>query len=182
MQFTNDGFLNEGGDPSRGLPPRRHVGPDRRPDSMKTARARAMIRERQKPPCTSCGNRVQANHIHSSSPAAQARARPGAGQGTGQVKSILTKERKRDERHKSVWFKERAETSEIQVEIIPDNIGLQSEEDMKDPETDSLGSAAPTESEMEPGDLTAMITQDLGGPGTTVSDNKEDENGHKPDQ
>lgn len=181
MQFTNDGFMNEGGDSSRGLPPRRLVGSDRRPDSIKTARARAMIRERQKPPCASCGHRVQANHIHSSSPAAQARARQGATQGTGQVRSILTKEKKRDERHKSVWFKESADTSEIQVEIIPDNIGLKSGEDARETDTDSLGSSAPVESEMELGDLTAMITQDLGGPETSVSDNKEDENGDKPD-
>ncbi|KAG5269993.1 hypothetical protein AALO_G00187440 [Alosa alosa] len=183
MQFTNDGFMNEGGgDANRGLPPRRHVGPDRRPDSIKTARARAMIRERQKPPCSSCGHRVQANHVHNSGPPAQAKARPAAGQGAEQVRSILTKEKKRDERHKSVWFKESADTSEIQVEIIPDNIGLKPEEDAGDLDADSVNSAAPVESEMELGDLTAMITQDLGGPGTSVSDNKEDENGDKPDQ
>ncbi|KAL2088452.1 hypothetical protein ACEWY4_015351 [Coilia grayii] len=178
MQFTNDGFMTEGGDPSRGLPPRRSAGPDRRPDSIKTARARAMIRERQKP-CSSCGHRGNhVNHVPSSSPAAQAKARPGQ---AGQVRSILTKEKKRDERHKSVWFKESADTSEIQVEIIPDNIGLKPEEDVESLDADSTTSA-PTESEMELGDLTAMITQDLGGQGNSVSDNKEDANEDKPDQ
>ncbi|XP_063044257.1 cadherin-related family member 5 isoform X2 [Engraulis encrasicolus] len=185
MQFTNDGFMTEGGDPSRGggLPPRRSSGPDRRPDSIKTARARALIRERQKSPCSSCGsNRTsQANHVPAGSSPAKARLGP-----TGQIRSILAKGKKRDERQKSVWFKESADTSEIQVEIIPDNIGLKPspEEDVESLDADST-SSLPTESEMELGELTAMITQqDMAVQVDNSEEDKEDEkeNGDKEDQ
>ncbi|XP_022525706.2 cadherin-related family member 5 isoform X2 [Astyanax mexicanus] len=150
LQFTNDGFLNEG-DMSR-FSGRRMDRRDRRLDS---GRVRVVPRERQRH-CNLCGMRVHTNHVHRGSPVGHLKARGSK----DQVKSILTKERRKQGRHKTVWFKESEDSSDIEVEIIPDNIGLRPEEDLEKFVEDS-SSPAVRASDVEMGELTMMNIQDL---------------------
>ncbi|XP_051504509.1 cadherin-related family member 5 isoform X2 [Myxocyprinus asiaticus] len=175
MQFTNDGFLNEG-DPGRSRSRRAELR-DRRPDAVQAARVRVIPRERQRH-CSSCGLQVHANHAHHSSPAIQIKGRASK----ERVKSILAKERKRDDRQKTVWFKESEDSSDIEVEIIPDNIGLKPEEDMEKVEGD-FASPPLESSEMELGDLTMLNIQDLSSSReTAISDSGDGLNTDKRDQ
>lgn len=159
MQFTNDGFLNEGDTGRSGS--RRAELRDRRPESGQAGRVRATPRERQRQ-CSSCGHQVQSNH---SSPVVQSRGRPGK----NKVKSILAKERRREERQKTVWFKESEDSSDIEVEIIPDDIGLKPEEDTEKVEA----------SEMELEELTMLNIPELK---SREVDNKDGLNTGKVDQ
>ena len=120
--------------------------------------------------------RVHTNHVHRSSPAGHPKAR-GA---KDQVKSILTKERRRQNRHKTVWFKESEDSSDIEVEIIPDNIGLRPEEDLGDFVEDS-SSPALKSSDVELGDLTMMNIQHLDNQEVTISEHSENLNPDKTD-
>ncbi|KAI5101360.1 cadherin-related family member 5-like, partial [Silurus meridionalis] len=147
MQFTNDGFLNEA-DMSR-LAMRRPDKRDRKQEAAPKWRVRLTPRERRH--CNSCGMRVQSNHMHRSSPALH----PKAYGAKDHVGSILTKERRKD-KQKTVWFKESEDSSDIEVEIIPDDIGLKYEE--KDDESSSLALKA---SDMELGEMTIMNTKDF---------------------
>ncbi|XP_065117701.1 cadherin-related family member 5 isoform X1 [Paramisgurnus dabryanus] len=159
MQFTNDGFLNEGDTGRSGS--RRAELRDRRPESGQAGRVRATPRERQRQ-CSSCGHQVQSNH---SSPVVQSRGRPGK----NKVKSILAKERRREERQKTVWFKESEDSSDIEVEIIPDDIGLKPEE----------GTEKVEASEMELEELTMLNIPELK---SKEVDNKDGLNTGKVDQ
>lgn len=163
MQFTNDGFLNEG-DTGRSRS-RRAEPRDRRPDPAQTGRVRAIPRERLRH-CSSCGVQVHSNHKHHGSPAVQSRARQSE-------KSILAKERKRDDRQKTVWFKESEDSSDIEVEIIPDNIGFKREEDGEKMEADG---------EMELGELAMLNTQDSSSRERAISDSRDGPNTEKQDQ
>ncbi|XP_065117702.1 cadherin-related family member 5 isoform X2 [Paramisgurnus dabryanus] len=134
---------------------------DRRPESGQAGRVRATPRERQRQ-CSSCGHQVQSNH---SSPVVQSRGRPGK----NKVKSILAKERRREERQKTVWFKESEDSSDIEVEIIPDDIGLKPEE----------GTEKVEASEMELEELTMLNIPELK---SKEVDNKDGLNTGKVDQ
>lgn len=159
MQFTNDGFLNEA-DMSR-LAMRRPDKRDRKQDAAPKWRVRVTPRERQGH-CNYYGLRVHSNHTHSS-PALHPKAQ-GA---KDQVRSILTKERRKD-RQKTVWFKESEDSSDIEVEIIPDDIGLKHEE-----EEDGSSSLPLKASDMELGELTMMNIQDSVKPQENLSDHQE---------
>lgn len=172
MQFTNDGFLNEG-DTGRSRSRRAELR-DRRPDPAQTGRVRATPRERH---CSSCGVQVQVNHKHQSSPAVQSRGR----QSKNKVKSILAKERRRDERQKTVWFKESEDSSDIEVEIIPDNIGFKSKEDGERVEAD-FASHPSGDGEMELGELTRLNVQDLSSREKAISDSRDGLNTEQQDQ
>ncbi|XP_058638446.1 cadherin-related family member 5 isoform X2 [Onychostoma macrolepis] len=152
MQFTNDGFLNEG-DTGRSRSRRAELR-ERRLDAVQAARVRVIPRERQRH-CSSCGLQTHTNHSHHS-PAVQTRGKVNK----HKVKSILAKERRKDDSHKTVWFKESEDSSDIEVEIIPDTIGLKPEEDMEKVEGDFV-SPPPEDSEMELGELTMLNIQDL---------------------
>ncbi|XP_026786191.1 cadherin-related family member 5 isoform X2 [Pangasianodon hypophthalmus] len=160
MQFTNDGFLNEA-DMGR-LATRRPDKRDRKQEVSPKWRVRVTPRERQGH-CNSCGTRVRSNHVHRSSPALHPKAQ-GA---KNQVRSILTKERRKD-RQKTVWFKESEDSSDIEVEIIPDDIGLKHEE-----EDENSSSLALKASDMELGELTMMNIQDFDKQQENVSDHQE---------
>ncbi|KAL1270723.1 hypothetical protein QQF64_029739 [Cirrhinus molitorella] len=164
MQFTNDGFLNEG-DTGRSRSRRADLR-ERRLDAVQAARVRVIPRERQRH-CSSCGLQTHTNHSHHS-PAVQTRGKANK----HKVKSILAKERRKDDRHKTVWFKESEDSSDIEVEIIPDTIGLKSEEDMEKVEGDFV-SPPREDSEMELGELTMLNIQDLSSRETSISDSRE---------
>ncbi|KAI7814974.1 putative cadherin-related family member 5-like, partial [Triplophysa rosa] len=174
MQFTNDGFLNEG-DTGRSRSRRAEMR-DRRPDPAQTGSVRAIPRERQRH-CSSCGVQVHGNHKHHSSPAVQSRAR----QSKNKVTSILAKERRRDDRQKTVWFKESEDSSDIEVEIIPDNIGFKSEKDGEKAEAD-FTSPPSEDGEMELGEITTLNTQDLSSRERAISDSRDGLNTEKQDQ
>ncbi|XP_067105227.1 cadherin-related family member 5 [Osmerus mordax] len=117
MQYTNDGFQNEG-DMGRGGSRRLETASPRR--TVTPARDRVIPMEQRNRHCSSCG--VYANHVGKARPASFSGRGARQGEEYG-VRSILSKERKRDERQKTVWFKENEESSEIEVEIIPDSLG-----------------------------------------------------------
>ncbi|XP_017332859.1 cadherin-related family member 5 isoform X2 [Ictalurus punctatus] len=169
MQFTNDGFLNEAG-MSR-LAMRRADKRGKNQDAAPKWRMRVTPRERQKY-CNSCGMRVHSNHVHRSSPALHPKAQ-GA---KDQVRSILTKERRKDGQ-KMVWFKESEDSSDIEVEIIPDDIGLKHEE-----ENEESSSLALKTSDMELSELTMMNIQDFDKQKENVSDHREPPDPDKTDQ
>lgn len=123
LQYTNDGFQTEG-DPSRGGGRRPNNAVPRR-STFPQARSRVVPLERRSRHCSSCG--VYTNHVPKGSPAARP-SRRGRGDGDEySMRSILTKQR-RKEGQKTVWFKESADSSDIEVEIIPDTVGRVEEE------------------------------------------------------
>ncbi|XP_016308637.1 cadherin-related family member 5-like [Sinocyclocheilus anshuiensis] len=148
---------------------------ERRLDAVQAARVRVIPRERQRH-CSSCGLQTHTNHSHHS-PAVQTRGKANK----HKVKSILAKERRKDDRHKTVWFKESEDSSDIEVEIIPDTIGLKPEEDMENVEGD-FASPPPEDSEMELGELTMLNIQDLSSRETAISDSREGLNTERRDQ
>ncbi|XP_067257625.1 cadherin-related family member 5 [Chanodichthys erythropterus] len=162
MQFTNDGFLNEG-DTGRSRSRRAELR-DRRLDAVQAARVRVIPRERPRH-CSSCGLQTHPNHSHHS-PAVQTKGKASK----HRVKSILAKERRKDDGHKSVWFKESEDSSDIEVEIIPDTIGLKPEEDVERVDRE-FASPPPEDSDMELGDLTMLNIQDLSS--REISDSRE---------
>ncbi|CAM4532069.1 unnamed protein product [Leuciscus chuanchicus] len=152
MQFNNDGFLNEG-DTGRSRARRAELR-EGRLDAVQAARVRVIPRERLRQ-CRSCGLQTSFNHSHHS-PVVQTKGKANK----HRVKSILAKERRKDDRHKSVWFKESEDSSDIEVEIIPDTIGIKPEEEVERVEGD-FASHAPEDSQMELGDLIMSNIQDL---------------------
>lgn len=162
MQFTNDGFLNEG-DTGRSRSRRAELR-DRRLDAVQAARVRVIPRERPRH-CSSCGLQTHPNHSHHS-PGVQTKGKANK----HRVKSILAKERRKDDGHKSVWFKESEDSSDIEVEIIPDTIGLKPEEDVERVDGE-FASPPPEDSDMELGDLTMLNIQDLSS--REISDSRE---------
>ncbi|XP_071394869.1 cadherin-related family member 5 [Centroberyx affinis] len=120
MQYTNDGFQNEG-DPSRGGARRWSNAVPRR-STVPQARGRVIPLERRSRHCSSCG--VYTNHVPRGSPSA---GRGGRGGDEYAARSILNKQRRR-EGQKTVWFKESEDSSDIEVEIIPDTVGRVEEE------------------------------------------------------
>ncbi|XP_043099355.1 cadherin-related family member 5 isoform X2 [Puntigrus tetrazona] len=148
---------------------------ERRLDAVQAARVRVIPRERQRH-CSSCGLQTHTNHSHHS-PAVQTRGKANK----HKVKSILAKERRKDDRQKTVWFKESEDSSDIEVEIIPDTIGLKPEEDMEKAEGD-FASPPLEDSEMELGELTMLNIQDLRSRETANSDSREGLNTERRDQ
>ncbi|XP_039983473.1 cadherin-related family member 5 [Xiphias gladius] len=123
LQYTNDGFQNEG-DQGRGGGRRWNNALPRR-STFPQARGRVIPLERRSRHCSSCG--VYANHVPKGSPSVRP-SRRGRGDGDEYgMRSILTKPRRR-EGQKTVWFKESEDSSDIEVEIIPDTVGRVEEE------------------------------------------------------
>ncbi|XP_032417645.1 cadherin-related family member 5 isoform X2 [Xiphophorus hellerii] len=129
LQFTNDGFQNEA-DPSRGkrwnnVLPRRSTFPQ--------PRSRILPLERRSRHCSTCG--VYANHVTKGSPSVRRSRSDGDEYG---MRSILSKQR-RKEGQKTVWFKESEDSSDIEVEIIPDSVGRVEEETEEELEVEMEG-------------------------------------------
>ncbi|XP_067351462.1 cadherin-related family member 5 isoform X2 [Channa argus] len=123
LQYTNDGFQNEGDQNRGGFRRWNNVIPRR--STFPQARGRVIPLERRSRHCSSCG--IYTNHIAKGSPSVRHTIR---GRGDGDVynmRSILTKKR-RKEGQKTVWFKESEDSSDIEVEIIPDTVGRVEEE------------------------------------------------------
>ncbi|XP_054627785.1 cadherin-related family member 5 isoform X1 [Dunckerocampus dactyliophorus] len=116
LQYTNDGFQNEA-DTSRGRLPRRSTFP--------LAGGRVMPLGRRNRHCSSCG--VFANHIPKGSPSVRP-SRRGRGDGDDYSSRSMLAKQKRREGQKTVWFKESEDSSDIEVEIIPDTVGRVEEE------------------------------------------------------
>lgn len=128
LQYTNDGFQNEA-DAARG---RRWNDALPRRSSAPSGRGRVIPLERRSRHCSSCG--VYANHVPKGSPAVRsARGRQGDSDDDYSARSILSKQR-RKEGQKTVWFKESEDSSDIEVEIIPDSVGRVEEEPEEEPE------------------------------------------------
>ncbi|KAM6950576.1 cadherin-related family member 5 [Lycodopsis pacificus] len=112
LQYTNDGFQTEG-DQSR-----RRTFPQ--------ARGRVLPMERRGRHCSSCG--VHTNNVPKGSPSGRP-SRRGRGDADDEYekRSVLIKQR-RKEGQKTVWFKEIGDSSDIEVEIIPDTVSPVEEE------------------------------------------------------
>ncbi|XP_014891038.1 cadherin-related family member 5 [Poecilia latipinna] len=128
LQFTNDGFQNEA-DPSRGK--RWNVVPRR--STFPQPRSRILPLERRSRHCSTCG--VYANHVTKGSPSVRRSRSDGDEYG---MRSILSKQR-RKEGQKTVWFKESEDSSDIEVEIIPDSVGRVEEETEEELEVEMDG-------------------------------------------
>ncbi|KAM4744608.1 cadherin-related family member 5 isoform 2-T2 [Anableps anableps] len=128
LQFTNDGFQNEA-DPSRGGKRWNNVIPRR--STFPQPRSRILPLERRSRHCSTCG--VYTNHVTKGSPS----ARRSRGDEYG-MRSILSKQR-RKEGQKTVWFKESEDSSDIEVEIIPDTVGRVEEETEEELEVEMEG-------------------------------------------
>ncbi|CAG5848585.1 unnamed protein product [Menidia menidia] len=126
LQFTNDGFQTEG-DPGRGGggggggghcrpggAPRRSTFPQ--------PRARLLPLGGRTRPCSGCG--LGSNHLPRGR---RGRAGPPPPAEPNGVRSILGRPRRR-EGQKTVWFKESQDSSDVEVEIIPDSVGRVEEE------------------------------------------------------
>uniref|UniRef100_A0A087X6P8 Cadherin domain-containing protein n=1 Tax=Poecilia formosa TaxID=48698 RepID=A0A087X6P8_POEFO len=123
LQFTNDGFQNEA-DPSRGK--RWNVVPRR--STFPQPRSRILPLERRSRHCSTCG--VYANHVTKGSPSVRRSRSDGDEYG---MRSILSKQR-RKEGQKTVWFKESEDSSDIEVEIIPDSVDPDTENQSDEPD------------------------------------------------
>uniref|UniRef100_A0A3P9HEP5 Cadherin related family member 5 n=1 Tax=Oryzias latipes TaxID=8090 RepID=A0A3P9HEP5_ORYLA len=119
LQYTNDGFQNES---DRGVVRRWNATPRR--STFPQPRGRVLPLERRGH-CASCG--IYSNHVPKGSPVMRPSRR---GRGDGDelgVRSILSQQPRR-EGGKSVWFKQSDDSSDIEVEIIPDAVGRVEEE------------------------------------------------------
>ncbi|XP_073763479.1 cadherin-related family member 5 isoform X3 [Danio rerio] len=147
---------------------------EQRLDAVQGARVRVIPRERQRH-CSSCGFQVHANHSHYS-PGLPVKEKPSK----QRVKSILAKERRKDDK-KTVWFKESEDSSDIEVEIIPDTIGLKPEDDEDKVEGD-FASNPPEDGGMVLGELTMLSIKDSRSRETDITDSKDGLNTDRRDQ
>ncbi|XP_037835880.1 cadherin-related family member 5 [Kryptolebias marmoratus] len=127
LQFTNDGFQNES-DPNRRVTRRWNIIP--RCSTFPQPRTPL---EKQSHHCTTCG--IYTNHIPKRSPSVM---RGRGDEDKYGMKSILGKQR-RKEGQKTVWFKESEDSSDIEVEIIPDPVGWLEKETEEELEVEMEG-------------------------------------------
>ncbi|XP_041840572.1 cadherin-related family member 5 [Melanotaenia boesemani] len=134
LQYTNDGFQNEG-DASRGGSRRWNNAFPRR-STFPQPRSRILPLDKRGHPCSTCG--IYTNHVPKGSPSLRPTRRSrGDGDEYG-MRSILSKQRRR-EGQKTVWFKESEDSSDIEVEIIPDTVGRVEEETEEELEVEMEG-------------------------------------------
>ncbi|XP_061924604.1 cadherin-related family member 5 [Entelurus aequoreus] len=172
LQYTNDGFQNEA-DASRG----RQKNARTRGSSFPLAGGRVVPQGRRNRHCSSCG--VFANHVPKGSPSLRP-SRRGRGDGDdSSSRSMLAKQRRR-EGQKTVWFKESEDSSDIEVEIIPDTVGRVEEETQEELEEelvmegvvrDPAAPCARSEEGQQSSNLEPGPDQDQGG--TTVEKEKD---------
>lgn len=129
LQYTNDGFQNEA-DQNRGSSRRWNNALPRR-TTFPLARGRPL--EKRSRHCPSCG--VYTNHVPKGSPSAW-RGRSDSDEYRDRAR--LAKQR-RKEGQKTVWFKESEDSSDIEVEIIPDTVGRVEEETEEELEVEMEG-------------------------------------------
>ncbi|KAJ3592977.1 hypothetical protein NHX12_005315 [Muraenolepis orangiensis] len=131
MQYTNDGFQNESDGSRAGAVVRRwnNVIP-KRSTVPQAGRGRVIPMERRGHHCSSCG--LYTNHVPKGSPSARASGR------IWEDFEAKLKRRKR-EGQKTVWFKEIEDSSDIEVEIIPDTVGRVKEETAEEMDAEMEG-------------------------------------------
>ncbi|XP_061565061.1 cadherin-related family member 5 [Cololabis saira] len=135
LQYTNDGFQNEG-DQSRGSA-RRWTNPIPRRSTFPQPRSRVLPLERRSHHCSACG--IYTNHVPKGSPMVRPGRRLRADVDEEySMRSILTRRRRR-EGQKTVSFKESEDSSDIEVEIIPDSVGRVEEETQEELEVEMEG-------------------------------------------
>ncbi|CAL8351408.1 unnamed protein product [Merluccius merluccius] len=141
MQYTNDGFQTEGDAGRGGGGPRRWNNAVPKRSTVPQARGRLIPMERRGHHCSSCGLYTN-HHVPKGSPLARGTAR------IWEDFDAKLKRRKR-EGQKTVWFKESEDSSDIEVEIIPDTVGRVREETAEEMDAEMEGAAgeppAPTE-------------------------------------
>ncbi|XP_047435762.1 cadherin-related family member 5 [Mugil cephalus] len=135
LQYTNDGFQNEGDQSRVGGGGRRWNNVIPRRSAFPQSRGRLIPLERRGRHCTSCS--VYTNHVPKGSPSVRS-ARRSRGDDEDGSRSILIKQR-RKEGQKTVWFKELEDSSDIEVEIIPDTVGRVEEETEEELEVEMEG-------------------------------------------
>lgn len=96
-------------------------------------RSRILPLERRSRHCSTCG--VYSNHVTKGSPSVRRSRSDGDEYG---MRTILSKQRRR-EGQKTVWFKESEDSSDIEVEIIPDSVGRVEEETEEELEVEMEG-------------------------------------------
>ncbi|TNN49476.1 Cadherin-related family member 5 [Liparis tanakae] len=116
LQYTNDGFQTEA-DPARGGGRRRNNAPPRC-NTFPQAGGRVIPMERRSRHCSSCG--VHTNHAGSPSRRTRGGGAAAAAADEEYAKRALRVKQRRKEGQKTVWFKEIGDSSDIEVEIIPD--------------------------------------------------------------
>ncbi|XP_019112627.2 cadherin-related family member 5 [Larimichthys crocea] len=134
LQYTNDGFQNEA-DHNRGGGRRWNNALPRR-STFPQARGRVIPMERRNRHCSTCG--VYTNHVPKGSPSGRVSRRSREDGDDYATRSILAKQR-RKEGQKTVWFKESEDSSDIEVEIIPDTVGRVEEETEEELEVEMEG-------------------------------------------
>ncbi|KAM6943484.1 cadherin-related family member 5 [Xenentodon cancila] len=135
LQYTNDGFQNEG-DQSRGSA-RRWNNPIPRRSTFPQPRSRVLPLERRSHHCSACG--IYTNHVPKGSPMPRpGRRLRGDVDEEYSMRSILSR-RRRKEGQKTVSFKESEDSSDIEVEIIPDSVGRVEEETEEELEVEMEG-------------------------------------------
>lgn len=118
LQYTNDGFQTEA-EQNRSSSCRWNNALPRR-TTFPLARGRPL--QRRSHHCPSCG--VYTNHVPKGSPSAWR----GRGDGDDHRDRARLAKQRRKEGQKTVWFKESEDSSDIEVEIIPDTVGRVEEE------------------------------------------------------
>ncbi|XP_015227070.1 PREDICTED: cadherin-related family member 5 [Cyprinodon variegatus] len=169
LQFTNDGFQNES-DPSRGGGGKRWNNIIPRRSTFPQPRSRILPLERRSRLCSTCG--IYTNHVTKGSPSAR---RSWGDRDEYSMRSIMSKQR-RKEGQKTVWFKESEDSSDIEVEIIPDTVGRVEEETeeelevemegvvrdpaapLREPEDEQENQSNEQNKEAEPGDMSCEKT------------------------
>ncbi|XP_068596906.1 cadherin-related family member 5 [Brachionichthys hirsutus] len=127
LQYTNDGFQNEA-DPSRGSARRWNNILPRRSTYPQT-RGRVLPLDRRSRQCASCG--VYTNHVPKGSPSVTTSRED-------DEEYRKKREQRRKEGQKTVWFKESKDSSDIEVEIIPDTVGRVEEETREELEMEGV--------------------------------------------
>ncbi|XP_037551141.1 uncharacterized protein cdhr5a [Nematolebias whitei] len=165
LQFTNDGFQIES-DPSRGNTRCLNIIP--RHSTFPWPRNQFPSLERQNRHCSTCG--AYTNHISKGSPLVR--------WGRGDEDEYSRKQR-RKQGQKMVWFKECKDSSDIEVEIIPDTVGKMEEETEEELEVemevvirDQAGPLSKLEGRQESQPI--VLNNELN-PGNTSSDKKKGE-------
>ncbi|KAM8876522.1 cadherin-related family member 5 [Synchiropus picturatus] len=115
LQYTNDGYQNEADGSREGS-----VRWNNMPRRSTFPQSQGRVNPRH---CSSCGG--FSNHVPRGSPSVRPFRR---GRGDGDEYDFKATRQKRKEGQKTVWFKQIEDSSDIEVEIIPDTVGRVEEE------------------------------------------------------
>lgn len=138
------------------------------------ARGRVLPMERRGRQCSSCG--VHTNHVPKGSPSARP-SRRGRWDGDEEyAKRVALNRQRRKEGQKTVWFKESEDSSDIEVEIIPDTVSPVAEETEEELDMEGVvrDPAAPLR---EPEDVQSAQERERGNAGSGKDKGGQEEEG-----